>query len=64
MLKNETRTKIVATIGPASDSVEKLEKLMKAGLRVARLNFSHGDYPSHKQLVRNIQKKTKMSGSK
>jgi pyruvate kinase len=37
------KTKIVATIGPASDSSEMLERLTRAGLNVARLNFSHGD---------------------
>ncbi len=62
MVHNDIRTKIVATIGPASDSVSKLEQLMKAGLRVARLNFSHGDYPSHKKLVRNIRKAAKNLG--
>jgi len=49
-------TKIIATIGPASDSVETIEKMYKAGMRVARLNFSHGDYDYFKKLVRNIRK--------
>lgn len=62
MLYNQTSTKIVATIGPASESVPMLEKLMKAGLRVARLNFSHGDYPSHAKLIRNIRKAAKNLG--
>lgn len=41
------KTKIVATIGPACDAPEMLERLMRAGLDVARLNFSHGDFSAH-----------------
>lgn len=41
------KTKIVATIGPASDSREVLAEIMKRGLNVARLNFSHGSHPEH-----------------
>ena len=41
------KTKIVATIGPASESPEMLERLIRAGLDVARLNFSHGDFAGH-----------------
>src|SRR4051812_4582260 len=40
----ERRSKIVCTIGPASDSPEALEKLIYAGMDVARLNFSHGSH--------------------
>lgn len=48
-------TKIVCTIGPASESVETLEKLMGAGMNVARLNFSHGDYEEHGARIKNIR---------
>jgi hypothetical protein len=41
------KTKIVATIGPSSESEVMLEKLMKAGLNVARFNMSHGSHPEH-----------------
>lgn len=41
------RTKVVATIGPASNSLEMLRKLVQAGMSVARLNFSHGSYDDH-----------------
>ncbi len=44
MLFPNHKTKIVATIGPASESPEMLERLIRAGLNVARLNFSHGDF--------------------
>lgn len=48
-------TKIVCTIGPASESVEKLEKLIDAGMNVARLNFSHGDFDEHGARIKNIR---------
>ncbi|MDH5621195.1 MAG: pyruvate kinase, partial [Gammaproteobacteria bacterium] len=44
----QRRTKIVATLGPASDDVQILCKMIKAGLDVARLNFSHGDSDAHR----------------
>ncbi len=49
------RTKIVCTIGPASDSPEMIEKLIKAGMDVARLNFSHGTYEEHLAKIRLIR---------
>ena len=51
------RTKIVATIGPGCDDPEVLERLILAGVNVARLNFSHGDADDHRRrasLVREI----------
>ena len=42
------KTKLVCTIGPASESPEILEQLIRAGMNVARLNFSHADFDSHK----------------
>ncbi|MGH7312640.1 MAG: pyruvate kinase [Candidatus Rokuibacteriota bacterium] len=49
------RTKIVCTIGPASSSVEQLERLVAAGMDVARLNFSHGTHAEHAEVVRQIR---------
>lgn len=43
------KTKIICTIGPASESEERLKELMLAGMNVARLNFSHGSYEEHKK---------------
>ncbi|MBX7052846.1 MAG: pyruvate kinase [Flavobacteriales bacterium] len=50
-----TKTKIVATIGPASSSKEVLKSMIQNGLDVARLNFSHGDYADHQAVVENIR---------
>ena len=49
------KTKVVATIGPASDSPEMLRRLILAGLNVARLNFSHGDFSHHGEVVKRIR---------
>lgn len=56
------KTKIVCTIGPASDSVEKLVQLMEAGMNVARLNFSHGNHDEQKQRIENIRKAERQTG--
>ncbi|MBM7572884.1 pyruvate kinase [Aquibacillus albus] len=56
------RTKIVCTIGPASESVDKLVQLMEAGMNVARLNFSHGDFEEHGQRITNIREASKITG--
>lgn len=50
------KTKIVATVGPASDTYEKLLGLVEAGVNVFRLNFSHGAYEKHKEVIDNIRK--------
>ena len=49
------RTKIVCTIGPASSSTEELDRLVAAGLDVARLNFSHGTHDEHADVIRRIR---------
>lgn len=53
-VNNHQKTKILATIGPASSSPEALLKLIKAGVNVFRLNFSHGAHSQHQQVIDNI----------
>ncbi|MFL5664590.1 MAG: pyruvate kinase, partial [Ktedonobacteraceae bacterium] len=49
------RTKIVCTIGPATNSEERLEQLIRAGMNVARLNFSHGTQDDHAIVIERIR---------
>ncbi|PWK13875.1 pyruvate kinase [Tumebacillus permanentifrigoris] len=56
------RTKIVCTIGPASESVEILKQLIHNGMNVARLNFSHGTYDEHAARIRNIRQASEEVG--
>ena len=49
------KTKIVCTIGPASDSPQVMERLIRAGMNVARLNFSHGDFEGHAEVIRRLR---------
>lgn len=48
------KTKIVCTIGPSSESLENTKKLIHAGMNVARLNFSHGDFEEHGNRIKNV----------
>ena len=59
---NMRKTKIVCTIGPASESIEKLEQLIGAGMNVARLNFSHGSHEEHGARIKNIREASKKTG--
>lgn len=52
----EKRTKIVCTLGPSSESIEKITEMVNAGMNVARLNFSHGTHKNHDLLIQNIRK--------
>src|SRR3954464_14410602 len=56
------KTKIVATIGPASESPEMLERLIRAGLNVARLNFSHGEFSKHAEVVHRLRAAAQATG--
>ena len=51
----QNKTKIVCTIGPASESPEVMCQLMEAGMNIARLNFSHGDFSAHKKVIDNLR---------
>ncbi len=49
------KTKIICTMGPASNSSEMIEKMIKAGMNVARLNFSHGNYEDHAAVIARLK---------
>ncbi len=54
-MKQNKKTKIVCTIGPASENKEVLKKLVEAGMNIARLNFSHGSYEEHEKRINLIR---------
>ena len=56
------KSKIVCTIGPASESLENIKKLILAGMNVARLNFSHGDFEEHGARIQTIRQASKELG--
>ena len=66
MLKNNevSKTKIICTIGPASDNKKMLSKLVKAGMNVMRLNFSHGSHEEHLKKIELITEINNELGSK
>lgn len=55
MVEGYVRSKIVCTIGPASDAPESLEAMIRAGMDVARVNLSHGTYQEHREKIQNIR---------
>ncbi len=61
--KNQNHAKIVATVGPASNSKEMLTKLVQAGVNVFRLNFSHGEHSVHAEVIKNIREVNEELGS-
>ena len=56
------RTKIVATLGPASDTYEQIVALMRAGVNVFRLNFSHGTHAYHYEVLARIRQAIEETG--
>ncbi|RMD50271.1 MAG: pyruvate kinase, partial [Ignavibacteria bacterium] len=61
-MKN-SKTKILATIGPATDSIENMEKLIECGVDAFRLNFSHGNKEYFERIFYNINEATNNSGA-
>ncbi len=56
------RAKIVCTLGPSAESVDRLVELLNAGMNVARLNMSHGDYPDHASRLKNVREAAHLTG--
>ncbi len=56
------KTKLVCTIGPASDSSAVMQGMLRAGMNVARLNFSHGDFESHAQSIARLREASEATG--
>jgi pyruvate kinase len=59
---NTRKTKIVATIGPATSSKKMLKKIILAGVNVCRINFSHGTHKDHKEVINSIREINKEEG--
>jgi len=57
------KTKIVITLGPATSSPEMIERLIRKGVNVFRLNFSHGDHPTHAKSIQMIREASKRTGT-
>jgi pyruvate kinase len=58
----DRKTKIVATLGPATSSEEKIEALINAGVNTFRFNFSHGDHQTHRENLQKVRKISKKLG--
>jgi len=58
------KTKIVCTIGPASETQEVMERMLLAGMNVARLNFSHGAFDGHRKVITNLRAAARATGKR
>jgi pyruvate kinase len=64
MTLSDHKTKIVATIGPASNSPEMLRQLILAGVNVARINFSHGEFDQHAETIARLREAERVTGKR
>jgi len=62
MLYTQRRTKIIATLGPATDGPSTIERLIHAGVDVVRLNFSHGTHEQHGRRIREVRRASRKLG--
>jgi pyruvate kinase len=62
-MKRNRKTKIICTIGPATKKADRIRELIKNGMNVARLNFSHGTHAEHLELIKNIRIAAESSGT-
>jgi pyruvate kinase len=62
MLLPDHKTKLVCTIGPASDRADILDAMLRAGMNVARLNYSHGDFDGHAQTIGRLREAAARTG--
>ena len=64
MALSANKTKLVCTIGPASATAERLEQMLQAGMNVARLNFSHGDFAWHGATIKALRQASQVTGKR
>jgi pyruvate kinase len=62
MRLRKNKTKIVCTIGPASDSPSVMEQMIQGGMNVARINFAHGGFTSHQKVIENLRAAARVAG--
>ncbi len=58
------KTKIVCTVGPSSDSLPLLERMIRSGMDVVRLNFSHADFSTHAEVIQSIRQASRAAGKR